>query len=181
MSKYSYDEIRNMKEVWYACYGSNLSEERFKCYIEGGVCKENGVKYDGCTNTNLWTDSTFNWYRGIIYFGNDSPSWWHTGVAFYDPNGIGTVLMRLYKITGEQLLDVQKQEGTRADWYGNLVDLGEFFGLPVFTMTAYDFPPRKPPCDAYRNLIIRALNEECGISESDARKYLETGSLNVGI
>ena len=33
--------------VWYACYGSNLSADRFRCYIEGGVCAENGRSYEG--------------------------------------------------------------------------------------------------------------------------------------
>ena len=35
---------KHEEEVWYACYGSNLSEERFCCYVQGGVAP-NGKRY----------------------------------------------------------------------------------------------------------------------------------------
>ncbi len=42
--------------VWYACYGSNLLYERFKCYILGGTFNGNGRYHDGCQDKTLPKD-----------------------------------------------------------------------------------------------------------------------------
>ena len=43
-------KIMTDKYVWYACYGSNLSKERFLFYVKGGFCKLNNKDYKGCAD-----------------------------------------------------------------------------------------------------------------------------------
>ena len=179
---------RDQEPVWYACYGSNLSSERFSYYILGG--EYNGHPYDGCDDKTLWSDSTLMTFPGNIYFGNDSPRWHHGGVAFYDPSADGKVLMRLYKITWGQLKDVQKQEGNSPTWYNDCHYLGDyeyyspscmdvFEQIPIFTLTSKELPFSNLPDDEYKELIVKALYEECEMTEQDARRYLETGNLEL--
>ena len=160
--------------VWYACYGSNLSSDRFRCYIEGGVCAENGRNYEGCRNDkSLWIDSKVRRFPGKIFFANHSGSWGGKGVAFYNPNGEGETIMRLYKITREQLDEVQRQEGPGDRWYGRKVDLGiDDDGCHIYTITNGIDLPLNPPSVEYVSLIKRALVEECKISEEVAKAYL---------
>lgn len=128
--------------VWYACYGSNLDQERFLRYIEGGTAV-NGRTYQGCRDKSLWTDRKAAVYDGTIYFGNRSGSWDGSGVAFYDPDGTGQTHMCLYKITLGQLQDVHIQEGKVPNWYNQLLWLDEVDGCPVYTITASALRPKK--------------------------------------
>ena len=157
-------------KVWYACYGSNLSAERFRHYIQGGEYE--GKVYGACVNTDLWETSMVRRYPGRMYFGNRSHRWHDHGVAFYDPEGEGTVIMRLYLITWEQLMHVRDWEGASDRWYGNIVPLDEEDGVPVFTLTSLRRNPGNYPGNLYMCLIKRALVEECGIPEDEAGKYL---------
>ena len=168
---------RDLEPVWYACYGSNLSSERFSYYILGGDYK--GTLYEGCADRTLWSDSAITSFPGNIYFGNSSHKWHDGGVAFYDPYAEGKVLMRLYKITWGQLKDVQKQEGMGGGWYDDCHYLDEYDYLPVYTLTAKHLPPGNPPHDEYRDLIIRALYEECEMTLDEARRYVEAGNLDL--
>ncbi len=160
--------------VWYACYGSNLSSKRFKCYIEGGVCEENGRNYGGCySDKSLWIDSKVRKFPGTIFFANNSGSWDGKGVAFYDPDAEGEVIMRLYKITKEQLDEVQKQEGPSQRWYGRKINLGtEGDGCPIYTITNGVEISHNSPSEKYVSLIKRALIEECDLHVDEADKYL---------
>ena len=159
--------------VWYAAYGSNLSAERFACYIQGGTCKENGKSYDGCADKTLWSDSCLRDYPGRMYFGQKSGSWDGKGVAFYDPSQPGETHMRLYQISRAQLHEVQAQEGHSPSWYGKLVTLGiHEDGCPIYTFTSEKHQEHNMPSDAYLNLIRTALIGECGLSVQEADTYL---------
>ena len=162
-----------MEYVWYACYGSNLSSERFKCYIQGGTCKENNKTYRGCTDKTLWTESKIRCFPGKMHFGQNSPSWDYSGVAFYDPKAGSETIMRLYKITNEQLVEIQKQEGKGDYWYGNKLDLGiEEDGCHIYTLTNVLPVSKNSPADCYLTLIRNALVDECGLSRREADNYL---------
>ncbi len=166
--------MRKNDKVWYACYGSNLSSERFSYYIEGGFCPLNNKNYDGCKDKTLWTESKICQKPGSMYFARTSDSWGGYGVAFYDPEANGTVIMRLYKVTWGQLLEIQKQEGNHPHWYGWLVSLGvDPDGCPVYTITSTRKEAINHPSEKYLNLIRDALINECGFDDSAADKYLE--------
>lgn len=160
--------------VWYACYGSNLSAKRFECYIKGGMCKENGVSYAGCSDKSLWTDSKVEYFNGQVYFGNQSPSWSNKGVAFFDENGCSRVIMRLYKITYRQLNEIQLQEGASPSWYGKKVFLGiDSDGCEIYTLTSEKIRPKNEPSAAYTALIEAALTKELGMKKRNASYCIE--------
>lgn len=160
--------------VWYAGYGSNLSKERFLCYIKGGVCRENGKEYTGCTNKQLVSDVDDQaWFPGQMYFGNESGSWNHKGVAFYDPNASGRTFVRMFKITRRQLREIQDQEGSTAKWYGRVQALGiHADGHPIYTLTSETRRPANAPDETYLSLIAKALVEENGFTENEANLYV---------
>lgn len=166
--------MKENDKVWYACYGSNLNADRFKYYIAGGLCPYNNVEYEGCADKTLWTESKVCCFPGDLYFANASGTWGGKGVAFYDPDGTGTVFMRLYKITWGQLLDVQRREGLSARWYGNLVPLGQDEdGSSIFTFTSSIRGNKNAPHESYISLIRQALINECELSETEANEYLK--------
>ena len=163
-----------MGYVWYACYGSNLSADRFKCYIQGGICAENGKPYRGCRlDKSMWIDSKIRRFPGKMFFANESGSW-GGGVSFYDPEGNDEVIMRLYKITEYQLDEVQDPECNKPYWYGRRIDLGvDEDGCHIFTITNAEAIPKNSPTEKYYGLIERALVEECGVSAEEADLYLK--------
>lgn len=158
--------------VWYACYGSNLSYNRFNCYIEGGFCKENGKTYVGCKDNSRPFDQKLRNYPGKMYYGNSSASWNNLGVSFFNPDAESKTIMRLYKISREQLHDIQKQEGSSANWYGKMVCLDVIDDCPVFTLTSESVRPENKPSGAYINMMKKALVEECCIGSEEAEEYL---------
>ena len=160
--------------VWYAAYGSNLSRDRFLCYIRGEACAENGKHYSGCSIKSLPEEEGCGWFPGELYFANSSISWDGKGVAFYDPYGKGETFMRLYRITRGQLQDIQKQEGLSARWYGRIVTLGiQKDGIPICTLTSEHRNSRNLPSDKYSGLMLKALVKENGLDETEAQKYLK--------
>ncbi|MBQ1632286.1 MAG: hypothetical protein II049_05640 [Clostridia bacterium] len=162
-------------KVWYACYGSNLCADRFKYYIVGGDCLYNGKHYDGCEDKTMWTESRVRRFKGDLYFANVSRFWGGKGVAFFDPDGTGTVIMRLYQITYGQFLDVQQQEGPLPNWYGRTVLLGaDETGIPIYTFTSAQRGLPNPPADQYLAVIREGLVNGCGIGEAEVNAYLQS-------
>ncbi|MBR3179222.1 MAG: gamma-glutamylcyclotransferase [Clostridia bacterium] len=160
--------------VWYACYGSNLREERFKDYIVGNEHPRWGKPKKGCTDKTLWTDSMVMEYPGQLYFGNSSSQWQNMGVAFYDPDAEGKTYMRLYRITFGQLLEVWKQEGSGENWYDSLypVEITKE-GIPVYTISSKKRKAFNLPDEQYLEVIRDGLVLECGIGEKAAKNYLK--------
>ncbi len=163
--------------VWYAAYGSNLSEERFDCYITGGLCKENGREYSGCKDKTPPREIRTASYPGKLSFGNSSGSWGGRGVAFFYPTEnseeSGVVYMKLYKISLGQLLDIQKQEGMSANWYGRLLCLGnDGAGVPVYTFTSETPRLYNAPSEVYKKLISGVLEKDFRLSKRQIEGYL---------
>ena len=155
--------------VWYACYGSNLCAERFRYYIEGGLCPLNNRPYKGCSDKTLWRASRVQRFKGKRYFAQSSGTWGGKGVAFYNPDADGCVTMRLYLITREQFKEVQEQEGKSDSWYGRIIDLGtDDAGIPIYTFTSKRRGEPNAPSENYASLIRTALIEECGLSQAEA-------------
>ncbi len=153
--------------VWYAVYGSNIDEDRFLCYVEGGMCAANGRHYGGCRDKSRWIEEDVALYPGTVYASNNSPSWNGKGVAFYDENAYDNILkgftfMKLYKLRISQLLDIQKQEGRCATWYGRIVAVGiHTDGVPVYTFTLEKKGEYSEPDITYICLIRDAVRKTC--------------------
>ena len=166
--------------VWYAAYGSNISEERFNYYIKGGMCSSNGVPYNGCSDKSDWLETKTQKFKGRMYFGNESQSWGGKGVAFYDKNGDIEVQMKLYKITRGQLDDIRLQEGPSDMWYGNMVFLGlDDDGTEIYTLTSKERHLHNEPSAEYFALIKNALQKHCGYDAKSALLYLESCKIEL--
>ncbi len=166
--------------VWYAAYGSNIDEDRFKCYIEGGKCSANGRTYEGCRDKSRWIGEDIALYPGTVYSSNNSSSWNGKGVAFYDENERrnflkGNAFMRLYKIRRRQLEDIQRQEGKSPNWYGRVVAVGVHNdGIPVYTFTSEQKGIYSEPDLAYISLIRDATRRVCDQYDISVDCGLET-------
>lgn len=158
--------------IWYACYGSNLSEERFACYIEGGTCDLNGKSYIGCKDKTHWGHPEYAVVQGEMSFGNSSPSWNSKGVAFFDPDSEGRTYMKLYPIRRSQLMDIQKQEGSSANWYGRTLCLGIRNNRPVYTLTSKTRRPVNLPDEKYLTLIATQLRRGFALDDDEVISYV---------
>ena len=149
--------------IWYVCYGSNLKYARFMKYINNCECKDKPI-----TDRNLEIH-----YQ--LYFANHSSKWHGCGVCFIvdkeDPN-VHTYA-RAYLITKEQFEDLWVQEGKSDNWYGQLIELGEYDGIPQVTFTAVKKKPHVYPHKDYLKTIEDGL-VECGVDRITAIKYLKS-------
>ena len=162
---------KNNAYIWYAAYGSNLNEERFKCYIQGGLCMPNARYYDGCHDKTLWKESECTKLNGRLYFAKESPSWNHKGVAFFDDTVNGIVYSKVYKITINQLKDIQRQEGRI--WYGKMKCLGiHKDGCPIYTLTNENVLPSNKPDDRYIQLLSETLYKDHIHNKAKVNQYL---------
>src|SRR5690606_23572948 len=111
--------------VWYACYGSNLSRDKYvERYIS--LCSD---------KTPPTEDKPYILHYPLYFAGNSGR--WHGGVAFIGckRDERAYTFGRIYRITTEQLRDTQFNEGQSLKWYGNKLLLGTLDGLPVYTLT----------------------------------------------
>jgi hypothetical protein len=173
--------------IWYAAYGSNLSEARFLCYIYGGKPDGSTSANEGCREKLLPVAKESLTIEGKLYFAKDSSSWGEGGVAFIDPESPGKTLGRIYKIRYNQFLDIFAQENDQKPggrrllpplyklvdkpkfvarvngWYSRVIHLGERDGYPIFTFTGSKKEAEKdvriPPPRNYVVTIARGLKE----------------------
>ncbi|MBN1969997.1 MAG: hypothetical protein JXR48_04515 [Candidatus Delongbacteria bacterium] len=143
--------------VYYACYGSNLSYNRFMCYIKGGVPEGSAYNFNGAHDKSEPEESFVKKYKGIVKFAGCSPVWNNGGVCYYNPYSDSEVLFRLYKITYDQFKDIVLQEN-KTDYlnfpkysdlknytneyvlanldYGKLLEIDIINNYPVLTFTS---------------------------------------------
>lgn len=163
--------------VWYACYGANLSRERFLTrYISA------------CSDKTPPRGDRPYIFHAPLYFGGPSNQW-GGGVAFLANHRDSgkTVFGRAYLITREQLGQIQIEEGPRRHWYGRQLALGSLDGHPVYTLTRekeYDFTAPAPAPENYLAVIRAGLEET--YPGLDAQAYLDgitafTRGLMVGV
>lgn len=173
--------------IWYAAYGSNLSLERFGCYLRGGRPSGGSRHYDGCRDNAEPLRIERTQIAAELAFGGESKTW-GGGVAFVDRAGDAT-LARLYLITLEQFADVVAQEnwldpGTleialddevnlgEGLHYGLVLGLGEFDGDPVLTVTRQRGTAIARPSAAYLRHVARGLAESHRLSPAEIAAYL---------
>lgn len=176
--------------VWYVAYGSNLSEERFRRYLDG--CRDR-------SDSRRWA-AVMVAHR--LVFARRSSPWGGGGVAFLDPLPDPTACTRgrAWLLTLEQFADILAQEcglpvgsiaapsfegavptleggcvvAVPGHWYGCAVPLGWRDGWPLVTFTdeaAGDLVPN-PPGAAYRAVIAQGLIESHGLSPDEADTYI---------
>lgn len=179
--------------VWYAAYGSNLSPQRFDCYVSGGRPEGAQRTHTGCRDTSMPTGCRPIQLPGRVIFGEESGVW-GGGMAFYDPQGDGPSLATAYRLTLEQFEDVWFQERhlpeggslplaktvAAGEWvggddlYDRVLVVGEIDGEPLVTFTYPDSLQvrRLPPSPAYAATIERGLIATHGLMREEAAAYI---------
>jgi len=199
-------KMKNDNEyIWYASYGSNISKDRFLCYIKGGKPNGSQKEYKGCTNKSLPIENEEIYIKSELYFAKKSGTWNGGGVGFikvnFDENS--ETLGRMYLITKEQFVEVVKQETNfngelnidfekaiqngnlifrENSWYGNLVYLGNQNDKPIFTFTNAKNLNNEinPPDKNYLKTIANGLKETYKIDENEIEDYLKSKSGIIG-
>ena len=173
-----------MQRVWYVAYGSNLALDRFRCYLAGGRPAGGARVYAGCRDRSDPERIVSVQVPGGLVFAGDSRVW-GGGSAFYDLSARRRVAGRAYLLTPDQLADVAAQEMRRGPGgelarelaallpevvelhtmgpgrYETVVRLGEYDGLPMFTVTHGDASELVPvaPTASYLHWIATGLHE----------------------
>lgn len=194
---------QEITEIWYACYGSNIREERFMCYISGGTPPGALKNFTGCVDKSKPKDSRPFKIDNEVYFAKKSPTWNGGGICFLNPekNPQANTLGRTYLINVSQFKDLVRQElkfegeilidfeeliangryNCMTDGrYGLLLYLGEIEGKPVVTFTSETYLKDEinPPDEAYLSTIINGLKE---IYDLDSTEILDYFNNKTGI
>lgn len=192
-------QMTDSNYIWYACYGSNLFQERFHCYIKGGQPEGSLTYYRGCTDKTLPRDSEELFICSELYFAKKSNSWNGCGVAFIKTNfGISaSTLARQYLITKEQFTEIVKQETETIEnlyidfefakkqgsyvfkensYYGNIIYLSDQYNYPVFTITnEKNLSTYNAPSVEYLKAIVKGIQEtHTYLSVEEIAEYLIT-------
>lgn len=182
--------IADSSAVWYVAYGSNLSAQRFGCYLAGGRPHGSLRTYEGCRDPSPPVRATAVWLPGTLRFGGESRVW-RGGMAFYGPSGEDRVAARAYLVTFAQFGDILAQESRRpagtpyalgegADGrhaglggtYDTVLHLGDADGAPRLTLAAGDPPPAGPPSAPYLRTILAGLADGFGLTPDERADYL---------
>jgi len=137
--------------VWYACYGSNLSRERFMRYV------------NDCTDKTEPKESRPFEIHHQLYFAKSSSNWDDQGVAFLNPKVDAQVvtLGRVYLMTREQFEEIKSMEcgNSKYGWYRHEMDFRKLEGIPVRSFTSPDVLVSNAPSEKYLNVIRTGLME----------------------
>ena len=147
--------------VWYAGYGSNLSRERFACYVSGGTPAGASRAYTGCRDHTPPRDTAAVRFPGRLTFAGESLVW-GGGRAYLEAGGTGEVVGRAYLITTEQLDDIAEQER----YYDGRTLVAERGGVAVVALTSTATQQAAAPSAAYLRTILHGLTD--GLLELDA-------------
>lgn len=183
--------------VWYASYGSNISTERFLCYITGGQAKGALTSEEGCRDNSMPIDSKTISISRKQYYAKAAKRWQNQGVAFLEsiPSTEATY-GKMYLITKEQFEDVVKQENALTvdtildikleeaeeqgsavvtkGWYGRIMYLGCENGYPIYTFTnikRLEDEVLNEPSREYILMIASGLIENYNMSLEDLTHY----------
>lgn len=188
-----------INEIWYACYGSNIMEERFMCYIQGGTPAGAVKNFQGCSDKTKPKDSKPFIINREMYFAKEAETWNGGGICFLKANRDETIetLGRTYLINSSQFKDLVRQElkfdgEIEIDFeelknkghydcmtsgrYGHLIYLGDIEGKPVVTFTSEDYLEDEinQPSEAYISTIIKGIKEVHDLSNPEIFEYFRT-------
>ncbi|HAX06354.1 MAG TPA: histone deacetylase [Acidimicrobiaceae bacterium] len=170
----------NFDRIWYGAYGSNVLQERFLRYIEGGRYASNHPHQVGARdNQRPGAKSPLLHGPWSLSFGYSSERW-GGGVAFLDPEIDEAACIRCWNITDQQFMDVAAQENglqpgeIEVDiaevkeagelvigdtWYSRIVYLGEYLGQPIMTFTSSESIKATAPGKSYLSVILNGFLE----------------------
>jgi hypothetical protein len=183
--------------VWYVAYGSNIGTDRFRCYLAGGRPDGGTRTFTGCRDPSDPTETFSVELPGALVFAGESGVW-GGGMAFFDPQGAGSVACRAYLLTAEQFADVVAQEmrlspggefalaieevlpGVTAlhsmgpGRYETVVRVGTRDRTPLVTVTIGDVRELVPasPSAPYLRSIATGLREAHGWNDTRIATYL---------
>lgn len=170
-----------MTLAWYAAYGSNTDEARFRRYLDG--CRE---PVDPVDSRPFVLDLP-------LYFAGTGTRWGDGGVAFagVDRDLAPATLGRAWLLPAARIAEVGAQEnGLPLDaatldldagdhvafpgrWYDSWVSCGELDGHPVLTLTSsVARGPRNPPGRAYAAVVARGIRVTHGLTADEVADYL---------
>ena len=164
--------------IFYAGYGSNLSMQRFLCYIEGGRPDSGKRHHSGCEDRTPPLDGGLLRIRYPLYFAlpegkSETSNWGPGGVAFIGSieDDSSSTICRIYRITRDQFENVRDQEGR--GWYGRELVVGERDGLQVLAITSMTVLSNLlSPSEAYLKTIAAGLLETGGLDSEAVADYL---------
>ena len=196
----NYSPLPHDGEVWYVSYGSNMSDARLSCYLEGGR-PPGGTRHNpGARDPRPPRHSLPVELPGSVYFAGKSPQW-GGGVAFYDHEAPGPAAARAYLVTAQQFADIAAQEMHRVPdpddpieeivlggldpehdgrhhvgpgHYETLVEVGRIAGAPMLTFTAphgIDHVDHNLPSPAYLAMLGEGLREAHGWDDAEVERY----------
>nr|WP_206038413.1 hypothetical protein [Rhodococcus sp. HNM0569] len=148
-----------------------MQKRRLRSYLEGGRPPGAVHIHPGARDGSAPRASSPVTLRGSVFFAGESKVW-TGGVAFFDPDGPGTVPARAYLVTREQFEDIKAQEPA---CYDRVLTLGHRDGLPMYTFTTRargDAVRRNPPAGAYLATMSKGLREAHGWDAEQAGSYL---------
>eukprot|EP00898_Chlorokybus_atmophyticus_P004270 jgi/Chlat1/4844/Chrsp31S04807 len=149
---------------WYASYGSNMWQDRFMCYIQGGQVAGMTKPCRGSSDQRPPVAKLTRVIPHQLFFARNTRIWGAGGACFLDPvpSASAATHIVMYKITLRQFNDVFIQENAQATeaplldltaltvlrampahetmhlckgWYGGLKYLTDESGAPVMTFT----------------------------------------------
>jgi hypothetical protein len=164
--------------VWYVGYGSNLSEQRFLCYIQGCTPIFGKKQNSGCKDKTLPKGNKPITIHYPLYFAlpgrnKETTNWGPGGVAFISTckDEKTKTLCRMWKIKREQYEEVKTQEGP--SWYDYEIPLGDEDGIPVYTITnKNNLNNILQPSEAYLKTIALGLKETYKFDNEEVANYL---------
>ncbi len=190
---------KSKEYIWYASYGSNISTERFMCYIQGGKPEGATRTYQGCVDQSPPIEQNPIKIPHELYFAKSAGVWNGGGVCFINPekNENADTLGNMYLITRQQFMQVVQQENYTNEsveidfdkaqnekslivrensWYGNLLYLGVKDNAPIFTFTNKNFLSKEinSPNPHYLKTIINGLIATHQLSQSELETYFLT-------
>lgn len=183
--------------VWYMSYGSNLSRERFMCYIEGRKPKGSTKVERGCKDRTPPLKGEFVEIPYPLYFAGYSDR--RDGApAFIGllPAANEKTIGRMYLITKEQVLDVAAQENgldelyinldevkeknklsLNGRMYGTMLHVGAKDGYDIFSFTSIQDITEvhfAKPSISYLTMILKGILTNPSLTKEKAIEYLHS-------
>ncbi|MDR2822197.1 MAG: hypothetical protein LBV58_01415 [Acholeplasmatales bacterium] len=152
---------KNYAYVYFFAYELAAKKRRMKCWIEGRRYDISEVTFAPFRDTSLWEDTlpyTLENYK--IFYAQKNQNYSKKGSIFIEYSPGGKVYGRLYRISREQLEDVQVRLDASAFWYGKVLDVGEYEDYQIKALTCkIKYFMNTPPSKKYLKEVRKALSE----------------------